>query len=71
MSTSAADRTDTRLKRALGPGLLTLFVVGDVLGAGIYTLVGEAAGRRAGRCGWPCSSPSGSRCSPRRPTPSW
>lgn len=48
MATSAEHRSDTPLKRALGPGLLTLFVVGDVLGAGIYTLVGEAAGRAGG-----------------------
>ncbi|MHA6783478.1 APC family permease [Pseudonocardia saturnea] len=39
---------ESPLRRALGPRLLTLFVVGDVLGAGIYTLVGEAAGRAGG-----------------------
>lgn len=31
------------LRRALGPGLLALLVVGDILGAGIYILVGEVA----------------------------
>ena len=31
------------LRRALGPGLLTVLVVGDILGAGIYILVGEVA----------------------------
>jgi APA family basic amino acid/polyamine antiporter len=31
------------LRRALGPGLLTVLVVGDILGAGIYVLVGEVA----------------------------
>ncbi|QJY48809.1 APC family permease [Pseudonocardia broussonetiae] len=39
---------DAPLRRALDGRLLTLFVVGDVLGAGIYTLVGEAAGRAGG-----------------------
>lgn len=32
------------LHRALGTGLLTILVVGDILGAGIYILVGEVAG---------------------------
>ena len=31
------------LRRALGPGVLTVLVVGDILGAGIYVLVGEVA----------------------------
>lgn len=39
---------DAPLRRALDGRLLTLFVVGDVLGAGVYTLVGEAAGRAGG-----------------------
>jgi hypothetical protein len=32
---------ETKLKRAIGPKLLTLFIIGDILGAGIYALVGE------------------------------
>ena len=36
------------LRRAIGPRLLTVFVVGDVLGAGIYALVGEVAGEVGG-----------------------
>lgn len=32
------------LKRVLGPGLLLLFMIGDMLGAGIYTLTGKVAG---------------------------
>jgi amino acid transporter len=40
----------TSLTRAVG-GPLLLFVLGDVLGAGIYTLVGEVAGR-AGNALW-------------------
>jgi basic amino acid/polyamine antiporter, APA family len=43
MGGARAGEEDTRLKRAIGPGLLTVFVVGDILGAGIYALVGEVA----------------------------
>ncbi|BCK55626.1 APC family permease [Nocardia wallacei] len=32
------------LKRVMGPGLLLLFVVGDILGTGIYALTGKVAG---------------------------
>ena len=38
----------TPLKRAISRNMLLLFVVGDVLGAGIYALVGEVAGRVGG-----------------------
>ncbi len=31
------------LKRVMGPGLLLLFIVGDILGAGIYAVTGEMA----------------------------
>ncbi|MGN0101778.1 MAG: APC family permease [Dietzia sp.] len=31
------------LKRVLGPGLLLLFIVGDILGTGIYALTGKVA----------------------------
>jgi amino acid transporter len=31
------------LKRAIGPGLLLFFVVGDILGTGIYALTGDVA----------------------------
>lgn len=34
---------DGKLKRAIGPGLLLLFIVGDVLGTGIYALTGKVA----------------------------
>ena len=45
----AADREpETPLKRAIGRNMLLLFVLGDVLGAGIYALVGEVAGRVGG-----------------------
>jgi basic amino acid/polyamine antiporter, APA family len=39
---------DTKLRRAIGPGLLTVFVVGDILGAGIYALVGEVGAEVGG-----------------------
>jgi amino acid transporter len=32
------------LKRVLGPGLLLLFIVGDILGAGVYAVTGQMAG---------------------------
>ena len=36
------------LRRAITPGLLLLFVVGDILGGGIYALVGEVGGQTGG-----------------------
>jgi basic amino acid/polyamine antiporter, APA family len=36
------------LKRAIGPGMLLLFVVGDILGAGIYARVGAVAAEVGG-----------------------
>ena len=41
-----ADRTD--LKRVMGPKLLLLFIVGDVLGAGVYAVTGTIAGEVGG-----------------------
>ena len=47
MTTRPGDRTDDGptpdLKRVLGPKLLLLFIVGDILGAGIYAVTGEMA----------------------------
>jgi APA family basic amino acid/polyamine antiporter len=37
-----------RLNRAITPGLLLFFIVGDILGGGIYALVGEVAGETGG-----------------------
>ena len=34
---------DTRLRRVITPKLLLLFVLGDILGGGIYALVGEVS----------------------------
>ncbi len=58
---AADDRTDhkgdegrrpgespTDLKRAIGNKLLFFFILGDILGGGIYALVGEVAGEVAG-----------------------
>lgn len=39
---------NSKLKRAIGPGLLLLFIVGDVLGTGIYALTGKVAGHVGG-----------------------
>lgn len=39
---------ETELKRVLGPKLLLLFIVGDILGTGIYALTGKVAGEVGG-----------------------
>ena len=36
------------LKRVMGPGLLLLFIVGDILGTGIYALTGDVAAEVGG-----------------------
>ena len=50
-----ADRTDTRLRRAVTGPLLFVFilgdVLGDVLGAGVYALAGQVAAE-VGRAIW-------------------
>ena len=43
--TFASDPTPPELKRTLGLPLLALYGLGTVLGAGIYVLIGEVAGR--------------------------
>ena len=52
MSDSAAVAPSTgerpELKRVMGPGLLLLFVVGDILGTGVYALTGKVAGEVGG-----------------------
>lgn len=42
------DRETTPLKRAISGKMLFVFILGDVLGAGIYALVGEIAGEVGG-----------------------
>jgi basic amino acid/polyamine antiporter, APA family len=44
----AVERTSTPLRPAITRPMLTVFVIGDVLGAGIYALVGEVAGKVGG-----------------------
>lgn len=49
MSASTTDRQQTpSLAREVTTGLLFLFILGDVLGAGVYVLVGEVAGASGG-----------------------
>jgi basic amino acid/polyamine antiporter, APA family len=43
-----AERVSTPLRPAITRPMLTVFVIGDVLGAGIYALVGEVAGKVGG-----------------------
>jgi basic amino acid/polyamine antiporter, APA family len=42
------DEAPTELKRALGPKLLLLFVIGDILGTGVYALTGQVAAEVGG-----------------------
>ncbi len=46
--TDAEGSQDTDLKRVLGPKLLLLFIVGDILGAGVYAVTGKIAGQVGG-----------------------
>src|SRR5689334_15358766 len=46
-SQESADR-QPELKRVMGPGLLLLFIVGDILGTGVYALVGDVAAEVGG-----------------------
>jgi basic amino acid/polyamine antiporter, APA family len=45
---STAGEEPTELKRVLGPKLLLLFIVGDILGTGIYALTGQVAAEVGG-----------------------
>ncbi|HEY3560454.1 MAG TPA: APC family permease [Kribbella sp.] len=47
-STVAPAGERPELKRVMGPGLLLLFVVGDILGTGVYALTGKVAGEVGG-----------------------
>lgn len=42
---------ETELKKAITPKLLLLFIVGDILGTGVYALTGKVAGE-VGGAGW-------------------
>ncbi|MGV0790242.1 APC family permease [Mycolicibacterium sp. XJ1819] len=48
MPTPDAADNQPELRRVLGPGLLLLFVVGDILGTGVYALTGDVAGEVGG-----------------------
>ncbi len=39
---------EPRLRRVMGPGLLLLFIVGDILGTGVYALTGDVAAEVGG-----------------------
>lgn len=41
-------RQQPELKRVMGPGLLLLFIMGDILGTGVYALTGNIAGEIGG-----------------------
>ncbi len=42
------ERGEPELKRVMGPKLLLLFIVGDILGTGVYALTGDVAGKVGG-----------------------
>jgi amino acid transporter len=46
--TTAGDEVPTELNRVIGGKLLFFFVVGDILGTGIYALIGNVAGEIGG-----------------------
>ena len=48
MSTDTADNQSTSLLRVMGPKLLLLFIVGDILGTGVYALTGQVAAEVGG-----------------------
>ena len=50
-TSAATTRPSTELKRVMGPWLLLLFIVGDILGTGVYALTGQVA-ERGRRRGW-------------------
>jgi hypothetical protein len=48
MSAVDAVEKQPELQRVMGPGLLLLFVVGDILGTGVYALTGDVAAEIGG-----------------------
>ncbi|GAA1353532.1 APC family permease [Saccharothrix algeriensis] len=48
MAEATSAPAQPELKRAIGPKLLLFFVVGDILGTGIYALTGNVAGKVGG-----------------------
>jgi basic amino acid/polyamine antiporter, APA family len=48
MSTPDTEAKQPELRRVMGPGLLLLFIIGDILGTGVYALTGQVAGEVGG-----------------------
>src|SRR5918999_3689805 len=48
MSEATIQTHEPELKRVMGPKLLLLFIVGDILGTGVYALTGTVAGEVGG-----------------------
>ena len=48
MADAATVEKQPELKRVMGPGLLLLFIVGDILGTGVYALTGDVAAEVGG-----------------------
>jgi basic amino acid/polyamine antiporter, APA family len=48
MSQPSTVEKEPQLRRVMGPGLLLLFVVGDILGTGVYALTGDVAAEVGG-----------------------
>ena len=48
MTQVKAEASQPELKRVMGPRLLLLFIVGDILGAGVYAVTGTIAGEVGG-----------------------
>src|SRR5665647_49584 len=48
MSETATTSEQPELKRVMGPKLLLLFIVGDILGTGVYALTGKVAAEVGG-----------------------
>jgi basic amino acid/polyamine antiporter, APA family len=47
-NTASAEEKSPSLKRVMGPKLLYFFVIGDILGTGVYALTGSVAGEIGG-----------------------
>lgn len=43
-----AELHQPRLRRVMGPGVLLLFIIGDILGTGVYALIGDVAAEVGG-----------------------
>ncbi|RJQ70271.1 APC family permease [Pseudonocardiaceae bacterium YIM PH 21723] len=48
VSVGAASADEPQLKRAIGPKLLFFFVIGDIIGTGLYALLGNVSSRVGG-----------------------